>query len=166
MKSAFFIIISLLLLSCCRQGERVDGPPISVQVNIIRKYDTIYDDTIKRLTNDLRISIINISSKPVSFWIMSCGFLDNFILSKSKYEVKGYECLSTAPIIKHLDPKDSIAYYTRVYVRQFYEFKNNDDLKVGFIYLDATKCNNGYYDCKGDLTKWTIIWSNAIIIKR
>lgn len=159
----------MLLVVSCKNGIQEDYPDITVNARLIRSYDSVYhyQDTIKLKTFDIRLSIINKSTKPVSFWMMTCSWQENFIINNDYLSFNGEPCDSNIPKIRHLNPNDSLTYKTSFSKHNFSRYQTTETSKFGLIFIDSTKCAdiNDYLNIIGDKSKQNkTIWSNPLYL--
>ncbi len=167
-RQLIFIFLFFLIISCSRNDSERGLPPINIKAEIIRTFDTIVSDTSKIKTTNIKLSLTNISDKPITYWIMKCSWPQNWIENKDTYSVLSYSCDSNYPISIPLKPKESISYNAFVCRTKFRTICTNENIiKLGFIYIDADMCKtmSDFSNIVGDKSKWNIIWSNSVELK-
>jgi len=140
-----------------------------VKANIIRTYDSIYDyrDTVILKTFDIKLSITNKSVKPVSFWMMTCSWEDNFIINNDYLNFIGKGCDRNFPTTRHLNPNDSLIFIANVRKSNSSRYQSVEASKFGFVFIDSIRCAkiDDYNNIIGDKSNQDkIIWSNPLYL--
>ena len=169
MRQIILLGLILAILSCKNCDEFKDNLNISFKSRVIRSYDTIsYLDTFKHKGFDIKLTLTNNSSLPISFWIMACSWDYNFIINNDYIKILGWTCHGNYPIIRHLKSNDSIVFKVSV-IRLDQSFGQIvDDTRFGFIYIDSIKCkkDKDYMNIISDKYKQDkITWSNALRLR-
>ena len=168
MKFINYILIMFFIVSCNKIKHK-ENPDIVVNANKIRSFDTItHWDSIKHKAFDIRLSIINKSEKPITFWIMTCSWDNNFIINNDYIQFLLWTCTNNIARSCRLGCNDSL-----VFKSTFVKYKGTmgqtiETTKFGFIYIDSTRCKNikEYFDIMNDKSKQDkIIWSNPLYLK-
>lgn len=164
MKQILVLLISLIFISCKNKSENAD---IIVNAIVIRSYDTIFENNNSKKMYDIKLSILNKSEKPITFWIMNCSWQDNFIINTNLWSFFNNGCDKNFPITKTIKPSDSLCYKATII--------QNDDFppiiyttKFGFIYIDSLELKkySDFYKFIEDKSKHNkIFWSNPLILK-
>ncbi|HET7733783.1 MAG TPA: hypothetical protein VFK73_08080 [Paludibacter sp.] len=163
------IILILIILVSCNGSKQYKNTTIEVNANLIRTFDSIYAnfDSLKLKTYDVKLSIKNKSEKPISFWIMTCSWEDNFIINNDYIQINSVDCNRNFPIITKLNSNDSITYKTTLIKRNGTLGQSVKSTRFGFIFIDSTKCSsdNQYGEIIRDKSKQDrIIWSNPLYL--
>lgn len=170
MRHTILFVLFILVISCQRNDSLNTDSPINVNASIIRAFDSTYVyDSTTRQTYNVKLSITNVSDKPIAYWTMTCNWSFNWLTNKDNYWVVApSSCNANFPIPRHLNPKESFTYNTFV-CRDKYEamFGNKNKLKLGFIYIDTVNCKNmrDFNNFIGDRSTHRIIWSNSLEIQ-
>ena len=159
------IIIASLIISMFLSyvnKEEIETVVIIV-LSLRRSYDTSYvDRDIPSVrAYDINLSLVNKSTKPVSFWIMKCSWPNNFIIDGEKMSFYSEECNGNFPTVKNIKPSDSINYNASIFTLLTDESKLKK-IRIGFIYVDAERYSsfNDYLSIMEDKSKQdSIIWS-------
>ena len=163
-----YLLILIFVISCKIDKKSID-PNIIVNARLIRSYDSIpFRENIKYKTFDIRLSLINKSDKPISFWIMSTSWFDNFIINNDFNQYLFKPISHNFPIIKHLKSNDSIVYKFAIIEREHTMYQSVKSTKFGFVFIDSSRFNGffGYDSIIGDKSLHNkVIWSNALYIK-
>jgi hypothetical protein len=184
MRQFIFILFAVLTISCNHNKPlalRVVENSITkwssdtvsdviLSARLIRSYDSIYlyEDSVTRKTHNISIAIVNTSKFRVSFWIMTCSWDEQFLINNDYIRFCPWGCDSNFPILRHLNPNDSLTLKASVYKRERTRHPFILSTKFGFNYIDSTKCKNldAYDEIMGDLSKWSrIIWSNPLYLR-
>jgi hypothetical protein len=163
MKSIFALLIIFFLLSF-----NIYDAAIIVHAKMIRSYDSIYPDKSKHKMFDVNLSVLNKSTKPIAYWIMTCDWQDNFIINNDYIHLVYGICDSNCPWIFHINPGDSLVYKASVERGQESKYRQVEATKFGFIYIDTIRCKNisDYQHIIGDKSKQDkIIWSNPLYLR-
>jgi hypothetical protein len=168
MRIVSYILILSLLISC-HINKQYDNPNILVNASLIRSYDSIgYRDTIKRKTFDVKISLINKSDKPVSFWIMTSSWFDNFLINNDYMHYVSGPINHNFPTIRHLNPNDSFVYKVSIVKQDNTMYQTIQTTKFGFIFIDSLRCqrfNNTFESIIGDKSQHDkVFWSNPLYL--
>lgn len=174
MKYTIIILISILFISCYRN----DKDPVSVNVTILRTYDTIFhngyryrDTGVTIHYADINISIKNIMNKPISYWRMNCSYDESLLVNTHYFKIDGWGCDRNFPVKINLASGASEnleASLHHIYQKPLpapwnFHLDFEDSFKIGFIYIDSTVCSNDFFDfirCIDDKSTWKIVWSN------
>lgn len=166
MRKFLFIMIFSFIISCV--NHRKDYKPIIiVRANVIRSYDSVFNDNVKHKTFDINLSITNKTGKPVSFWMMTCSWQENFILNNDYVHFISHGCDTNSPRPYHLSTNDNYSYKTSVVKLDFTHYQRIKTTRFGLIYIDTIKCKdpNDFRDIIGDKSKQAnIIWSNPLYL--
>ena len=171
MRNIFYILIFYSIISC-QNNKRFDNPNIIINARLIRSYDSIYihQDSMKRETFDVKISIINKSDTPVSFWIMSSSWFDNFIINNDYMHFISGPINHNYPRTRHLNPYDSLVYKASIVKHDFTMYQTIQTTKFGFIFIDSVRCHgfdNTFDDIIGDKSQQDkIYWSNPLYLNK
>jgi hypothetical protein len=166
MRKLLFIMILSSIISCVND-RKDDKPIILVRANVIRSYDSVLSDNIKHKTFDIKLSITNKMDKPVSFWMMTCSWQENFLISNDYIYFIGSVCDTNSLWPRHLHPDDSFTYKTSVAKFNSTPYQTIKTTRFGLIYIDTLKCKypGDYRDIIGDKSQWAnIIWSNPLYL--
>ena len=164
-----FVALILNIFISCGHDKSIVGDGINIETKIVRSFDTLitFPDSNLYKAYNLDISIINHSSLPASFWMMTCSWNDNFIVNNDYIKLAGQICDSNFPTIKHLKPNEKLSLNTSVIKLDYTQYQSIDVTKLGFIYIDTIVCKNSddYDNIIGDKSKQTnIIWSNPVYL--
>jgi hypothetical protein len=166
MRQIIYILI-LFLLGGCSIDRHKNKPKIVIDASVIRSYDTIlkYRDTKLFKAYDVRLSIRNKSNKPISFWMMTCSWEDNFIVNNDYIYFLGHACDGNSPWITHLKSNESKVLTASIIKIENTRYQSVESTRFGLIYIDSMSCKSpSFFDeIIGDKSKHdTIIWSNAL----
>ena len=168
MKLTLFTLILFISFSCISKAP-VINPQIILNARLIRSYDTLFkdQDSIKRKTYDIQLSIINNSSGPISFWMMNCSWEDNILINNDYMSFRSQSCTRNFPELFILKVNDTI--FRKVTISNFYPTLSFlvPSTRFGLIYFDSTKIKHDrdflnllrdkYYHDK-------IFWSNPLYL--
>ena len=168
MRNLPYILILTFLISCGIDKPKIH-PQIIVEANVLRSYDTLttYQDTTLHKAFDVKLSIINQSDVPVSFWIMTCSWDENFIINNDYIRFLGWGCLSNYPRLKRLNSNSRLELKASVIKYDFTRYQPIKTTKFGLIFIDSISCKKtrDYDNIIGDKSKQDkIIWSNRIYL--
>jgi hypothetical protein len=76
----------------CKNDKPKNVHEIVVQAKLLRSYDTLNINTTLHRAFDVEISLINKSNKPVSFWMMTCSWNENFLINNDYIRFIGWSC--------------------------------------------------------------------------
>ena len=160
-----FLILNIFI--SCGHEKSISGDGINIETKIVRSFDTLitYPDSNLYKAFNLDISIINNSSLPASFWMMTCSWNDNFIVNNEYIKLAGQSCDSNFPTIEHLKPNEKLNLKSSVIKLNFTRYQTIEATKLGFVYIDFIYCKNldDYFNIIGDKSKQNkIIWSNPV----
>jgi len=159
MKYFFYFLILVFLISCSGNNKPGDNPNLAVKASLLRSYNN--------KTYDIKLSITNISDKPVSFWMMNGSWFENFIINNDYIQFLITEGIDhNFPVKRHLNPRDSLLFKVSILKIDFTRYQTIKTTKFGFILIDSTKCSNDheFRDCIGDKSKHKIFWSNPLYL--
>ena len=166
-----FILVVLILniFISCGHDKSITGDGINIEIKIVRSFDTLitFPDSNLYKAFSLDISIINNSSLPASFWMMTCSWNDNLIVNNDYIKLAGQSCDSNFPTIKHLKPNEKLSLNTSVIKLDFTQNQSIGGTKLGFIFIDTIVCKNSddYDNIIGDRSKQNkTIWSNPLYL--
>jgi hypothetical protein len=164
------LILILYAIISCDCFKYKDNLNVVVNASLLRTYDSIYFDfdSIRHKIFDVRLSIINKTNKPITFWTMTCSWQDNFIVNNDYIKFNFDVCNHNYPRMRHLYPNDSLIYKTSVRKIDMTLGQIIKTTKFGFIYIDSAQCNekNDYDIIIRDRSKQDkIIWSNPLFLK-
>jgi hypothetical protein len=168
----YFIYIFILVFSIsCINIKNKENPNITVNATLIRTYDTIcnYKPDTKQTTFDINISIKNNSNKPISFWIMTCSWMKNFIVNNDYIGINWVDCDSNFPKVRQLKPNDNIVFKTSCIKYNTTTNPNIKTTKFGFIFIEKNKCQemHDFDEIIGDKSQHEIIiWSNPLYLNK
>jgi hypothetical protein len=184
MRQFIFILIAVLTISCIHtktkpfniiDNSRTNWSNDSISDIILvarlkRSYDStiFYEDSVPHRTFDISISIVNKSKSKISFWMMYCSWYESFLLNNDYIGLCGWNCDANFPMLRSLNPNDSLILKTSVYRRESTLHQNILTTKFGFIYLDSSRyqSHDDWYKVMGDKSKWdNIIWSNPLYLR-
>ena len=166
MRKFLFIMILSSIISCINV-RKDDKPVIIVKANVIRSYDSVFSDNKKHKIFDINLSLTNKANKPASFWMMTCSWQENFLISNDYIYFISRGCDSNSPWPKHLNPNDSFTYKASVAKFDSTPYQTIKTTRFGLIFIDTIKCKypGDYDDIIGDKSNWTnIIWSNPLYL--
>jgi hypothetical protein len=183
---AFFLLFAF---SGAEKKLDKEKDALSIKIKLIREYYIQYHgelyyepskDSVNEKRFDIELSLINRSNKKVSFWIMTSCWEENFFINNSYIFFVPHNCNHNFPTIVMINPFDSALYTTTL--RRILGFDNPcknciglppewtvKDTKVGFLFIDSTKCKNedDYEKYMGDKSIWDkLIWSNSITLNK
>jgi hypothetical protein len=170
MKQSIFFILMISIISCQRNDSSNSDSPININAEILRTFDSIYvKDNETLQTYNVKLSLTNVSDKPIAYWTMTCAWPDNWLTNKDNYQVIwSNSCDSNFPMPRRLNPKEKFTYNVFV-CRSKYEsmYHNENKLKLGFIYIDTVVCKDrrSFGNFIGDRSTNRIFWSNPIDLK-
>ena len=188
--------IAILLLifsfcSCQRIKEKNDTGKLMINFYLDRDYYVPYsrklnyetaNDSIKEKRFDVRFSILNKTDSVISFWTMTCEWQSSFLINNSYITFFFPEaCDNNSPHQVRIKAHDSIQIKTTL-VRDI-QYDNPckgcvgclDDegrvqtTKIGLIFIDSIDPKKGdydYFNWLNDKSKWNIIWSNPLILRK
>lgn len=162
------ILFILNILISCGSEKAASGERIIVDVKVERTFDTLvsFGDFESYKAIDLNLSIINKTDKAVSLWMMSCSWSDNFLFSNEMLSFSGQICDANYPVIKKIQPKDSIVFKGTALKQSAARFQSIDSISLGFIFIDSVYCKDmdEFLSILGDKRKEEkIIWSQPIL---
>ena len=109
----------------------------------------------------LRISLTNNMDSVVSFWMMNCSWIDNWVIDNSNLKFCFNGCDKNVPVKMTLKPKTSMVFYgvihpidTTIKVEKF---------KLGFVTLEKNDFSN--YHLRNDtgfMKNKKTYWSNDV----
>ena len=77
--------------------------------DIVLYRDTTNISTCNNKVYSIIITLKNIGTDSISFWVKSCGLNDNFIFNQDSIYFIG-DCISSAPIVNTIFSQDTISY--------------------------------------------------------
>ena len=166
MRLSFNILLCATFISCSHQ-EINNNLNLSINACVIRSYDTILWDTGSKKIYDVRLSIINKSLHPISFWMMTCSWEESFIINNDYTWFLGHDCNSNVPWPHHLNSGDSLVQNSSIIQENGSRYRRVETTIFGLIYIDSSNCRSyGQFDSiNGDKSKWDrIIWSNPLYL--
>ena len=167
MRIIYYIFFLFLIISC-NNVKSPDNPNLFINARIVRSFDTVFiRDTIKHKGYDIKLSMVNKSLEPISFWIMTCSWQDNFIINTDYLYFLGGLCNHNYPRIKTLKSNDSAVFNATIVRLDYTIGQCVNTTRFGFIYLDSNTCKNehDFGNIIFDKSKHkNIIWSNPLYL--
>ena len=131
------------------------------------------DNSLKQKRFDVTISLTNNSSDTVKVWLMTCGWVRNFIINNIYISFSFEGCDANYPHVVKIDPLKSFLIkgtlerniqWDNPPKNSYGQMSRVKETKIGFIYVDKNDCKNffDYDDIMEDKSRWTIIWSNSL----
>ena len=166
MRYTILVLILTFIFSCDNDKKKENyNERIIINARIVGNDILTCHDSVKRKTFDINLSIINKSIKPISFYLMSCSWEDNFIVNNDYIDFKGHSCDKNFPRLNHLKSNDSIVLKTTVIKYEMTRYQNIVTTKFGLVFIDTSSCKSpmNFDEIIGDKSKHDkIIWSNAL----
>jgi hypothetical protein len=165
----------LFVLTSCNNVTYESKPKIIVNARVIIPNDKSFQplikdpNTLKDTSYHIKLSILNKSDIPVSFWMMSCSWEEDFLINNDYFEFIDRPCDNNVPIIKHVRTNDSIILQTTIVRINGTRYQNVLSTKFGFIYIDSLDCKDrsSFMTIIGDKSKHVkIFWSNELTLKK
>ena len=162
--SVFIILVQIV---SCDNFNKKEFPKIIVNARLIRSYDStyIYQDTSKRKTFDIALSISNKSDKPIMFWLMDCSWDNNFLINNDYIYFNRTLCDHNYPRKVRIKQNDSLVLRTSINKYESSRYRTIETSKFGLIYVDTIACKNihDFESIIGDKSKHDkVIWSNPL----
>ena len=164
-------ILILIFFVACNVYNPKDKPFIYIDASILRAFDTtrVYFDTTKTYKAfDIKLTIENKSKEPVSFWMMTCSWEDNFIVNNDYVDFIPHECDGNFPRSIYLKSNERKELKSSILKYEMTRYQTINTTKFGLIYIDTLNSKNPLYfdEIMGDKSRHDkIIWSNAIYLK-
>lgn len=165
----FTILVFLIACSTGKHPTNQSNSNLEIHARLIKSYDStmIFQDSTKHKIFDVFISIINKSDSPISFWVMSSSWFDNFIINNDYVEFISGPINHNFPIIESIEPTDSIVGRISLIKYEHTMYQTVKTTKFGFILIDSTmyQDEDDYSNIIGDKSKHDkIIWSNPLYL--
>ena len=169
------VLLCPIIISCgnsknisCGNSKTVNESNISVNVAMIRSYDTIVHNRESQKAFDVRLSIINRSLHPISFWMMTCSWEESFIINNDYTWFLGHGCDANVPWPHQINAGDSLIKNSAIIQEIGTPNQTIATTIFGLIYIDSSNCQSyrQFRDIIGDKSKWDrIIWSNPLYLR-
>jgi len=187
------LILALPFLSCKRKIEQKDTTfPLTVNINVVKEYQqkipkeifsdeiskgtfNIKTDSVNQKFYDIEIALKNISTQPISIWLMTCSWEDNFRINNNYINFRVDGCDHNFPVLVKISQGESKIY--KATLAKSIKFENPcenciygpqvETTKLGFIVIDdlfKPKPNLDYNLAMEDESQWKIIWSNPLYL--
>ncbi len=187
-----YIVIILLIFSVCscqRTIQKDNDCKLKINFYLDRDYYVSYNrklnyepanDSVKEKRFDIRFSIFNNTDSLIKFWTMSSDWQRNFLINNS------YITFLLPNAINHnyphqikIKPHDSILIKTTLVrnieydnpckgcVGCFADQGHVQTTKIGLIFIDSScKSDEEYDNCMNDKSRWKIVWSNSLNLRK
>ncbi len=190
------LILAIKFLICETDlfAQKTEIDPLTIILKIEKEYELILPkehfssqtsrgiynittDSVKQKRFDIEIILTNNSTKPVSFWSMTCSWERNFRINNNYIFFKAHGCDKNIPEIIKLSPGESKVYKTTLI--KSIKFTNPctnciygpqvETTKLGLILVDDLfnpKLDYffGYNLAMEDESVWKMVWSNPLYL--
>jgi hypothetical protein len=143
----FCILIALISCNNLKHKRKLD---IVVHVDLVNKndkdfkYANIYWDTAKNKTLYLKLSIINTSEKPITFWFWYCSWWENIVTNNDYVILPPGSCDANALTLYKLKPHDSLVRKAPFYIETDYSYMRERSARFGWGNIDTVKYRYGH----------------------
>lgn len=188
---AFNLILAALFLftiDCYSQGDSTCPLTMSIklektyQIKFLNSeyYQKLYafkGDSLNQTMYDIQINLKNTSKKSVFIWLMTCSWLDNFLVNNNYIGIGGQACDSNFPNNVEIKPDEIKTFFTTIskslkfdYDKHLGNFPQVQTTKLGLITISNLYERNllngtfGYELAMEDKSCWKIIWSNPLYL--
>jgi hypothetical protein len=165
----FYIVLLCTIIISCGNSETVSNKSnINVNAVLLRSYDTIILNSESQKVFDVRLSIINKSLRPISFWMMTCSWEESFIINNDYTWFLGHDCIANVPLLHYINAGDSLIKNSAIIQEIGTPNQTVVTTIFGLIYIDSSYCQTyrQFRDIIGDKSKWDrIIWSNPLYLR-
>jgi hypothetical protein len=168
MRLFFGVLLCTIIFSCGNSETENNKSNISVNAVMIRSYDTIVQNRESQKVFDVRLSIINKSLRPISFWMWTCSWEWSFIINNDYTWFLGHDCNANVPWPHQLNSGDSLIKNGSIIQENETLYRDVETTIFGLIYIDSSNCQSysQFRDIIGDKSKWDrIIWSNPLYLR-
>jgi len=186
-----YIAIILLIFSVCscqRIKQNENGSKLRINFYVEKDYYVPYNrklnyepanDSIWEKRFDVRLSIVNNSDSVITYWTMTCDWQRSFIVNNLYIGFQYSPCDNNSPHQVKIKAHDSIQIKSTL-VRNI-EFDNPckgcvgcwadqghvQTTKIGLIFIDSScKSIADYDNWISDKSRWNIIWSNPLNLRK
>lgn len=187
-----FLLLLILFSSQFLIAQSDFNKAIKVEINLVRKYDSVIhkdflryeiekeqnvinSDSVKVKYFDISIDVINTSSKPIYLWFMHCSWFDNFEINNDYMNFDGWGCDKNNPHVKEIKAGDKLNFKIALNQCIKFDYPSNGTIygpqveytKLGLIVIgdiyQKESINVFDYDLyMNDKSKRIIIWSNPL----
>jgi hypothetical protein len=189
MKYSLLGLLLVLVLAFSDKCLDKDSTELALKISLVKDYFVPFEGKLhyvptNKIVNekrfDIKLSIINLSNKTISFWIKTCSWEENFLINTSYIDFVLHDCNHNFPHIATIKAKDSLSLKTTL--KRTIGFDNPcencigmptqwtvEDTKVGIILIESAKCkdHDEYERYMGDKSRWDkIIWSNGLQLNK
>lgn len=181
-------------MACCYQSFSQGSPlPINLNIKIERTYaikdkkeryaQTIHEngyvvnsDSVGQTYYDINLDIKNTSSKPISIWLMSCSYWNNFLINNNYMTIETNGCDKNFPKLTKFTPGEIKKYKFTLAKSIEFDYPCEhciygaqvETTKLGLIIIDdlfESKTRISEYGVlMEDKSKWRIVWSNPLYL--
>jgi len=189
MRVVNLILTALFVFTMSSYFQADTSHPLTVSIKLEKEYQRkfantklskriygIKGDTLFQTKYDIQINLNNNSEKSVFIWLMTCSWLDNFLVNNEYIDLEGQGCDSNFPHLVEIKSGETKSYFTTI--SRDIKFENDKGkgnwpqvltTKLGLITivnLHDPKFENtfGYYSAMEDKSCWNIIWSNPLYL--
>jgi len=132
-------------LICCscqiKSNKKIEISDVKIfQDKTLKHQDTKYPYLIE-------IKLRNISNDTLRFWMMSCDWSACFIFNNT-FSPYG-SCISNAPVVTELKPKQEITYSGTIGANKYLEQKDLANLKIAFKLYEISENERKYMNSTG-----------------
>jgi len=181
----------ILLISCifsCQMIKKNDNySKLKINFYLDKDYYVPYkdklnyepsNDSIIEKRFDVRFSILNNTDSVIGFWTMTCDWQQSFLINNTYIKfLMPDECDHNFPHQVKIKPHDSIQFKTTLVrdiqydnpckgcVGCFADQGRVQTTKIGLILIDCNGVED-YFNMLNDKSRWNIIWSNSLYLRK
>ena len=170
MKKIIYTLFFLVLVSSCTKSK-VRQKDLQIKVEVSEKKKLHLSSTFELECYPVKISLINNTDSTIRYWIMTCSWEYNFVLTSDSVNLFGLGCDGNFPTSRVILPRDTIVYkneYLKVF--RWPEKQKTANVRLGFILIRENESTVNTFE--GILSekrkiKTDVIWSDdPIVLKR
>lgn len=115
---------------------------------------------------EVSIEIENISNSPISFWMMSCSWQDNWTFSTELLGFYPQECPGNFPKLAEMLPHDKLVLKSLLFIKASGDLNKNLSYRLGFIFIgkDEVTIDEDFFKVLNEKkqNQNSIIWSEKL----
>lgn len=194
-KGSFLLFLAFVCLGKASKAQCDTTSTIRVTLSITKEYEVklpksdflweteigelnIKTDSVSQKWYDIDIVIHNNSTDSIFIWLMTCSWIENFIVNNNYISLGGHlSCLHNVPELVPFKPNETRIYQTTL--RKSIKFENPcrnciygpqvEATKLGLIVIDDLHHPKltpffRYQLAMEDKSTWNVVWSNSLFL--
>jgi hypothetical protein len=188
MKVCNFSFIALFVFANICYSQTDSTCPLTVFVKLEKKYQiklsskdfdkdiyAITGDSLLQTKYDIQINLTNTSKRTVFISLMTCSWLDNFLVNNNYIELEGQNCDNNFAEAVEFKSGETKKYFTTIWRSLKFDFAEKGRfskvpttklglITIGSLFESKLDYAGGYYLAMEDKSCWKIIWSNPLYL--